>query len=58
MAIVNMHPNTLSLNQFYLWNPTVHRDCSNLAVGENVCIRARTLQDCGAWGAACTASNV
>ncbi|KAJ5198051.1 uncharacterized protein N7498_007168 [Penicillium cinerascens] len=53
MDIVNMHPNTLNLNEFYLWNPMVKRDCSNLIVGETLCIRARTLRDCGACSAAC-----
>ncbi|OQD77313.1 hypothetical protein PENDEC_c003G05348 [Penicillium decumbens] len=46
LQIVDMHPNTLSLNQLYLWNPQIQRDCSNLAVGQTVCIRARTQQDC------------
>ncbi|KAJ6111888.1 carbohydrate-binding module family 50 protein [Penicillium sp. IBT 18751x] len=53
ISIINSHPNTLTLNEFYVWNPQVQRDCSNLIPGENVCIRAGTLQDCGA----CNASN-
>lgn len=56
MDIVNMHPNTLNLNEFYLWNPMVERDCSNLIVGETLCIRARTLKDCGACSAAACAA--
>lgn len=57
MDIVNMHPNTLNLNEFYLWNPMVERDCSNLIVGETLCIRARTMKDCGACSAACAACH-
>ncbi|KAJ5118838.1 carbohydrate-binding module family 50 protein [Penicillium atrosanguineum] len=40
MSIVNLHPDTLSLNEFYKWNPQVESDCSNLVPGENVCLRA------------------
>lgn len=44
--ILLKHPNTLTLDQFMRWNPTIHRDCRNLVPGEVVCIRARMMKDC------------
>ncbi|KAM0796610.1 hypothetical protein BDR22DRAFT_518371 [Usnea florida] len=41
-SIVSGALNNLTLPNFFLFNPSLHNDCSNLLAGDNVCISAPT----------------
>lgn len=48
--IQQAHPDTFTMKELYQWNPIINKDCTNLQVGDTICIR-KLMKDCptGAW---------
>ncbi|KAF3388652.1 hypothetical protein F1880_003400 [Penicillium rolfsii] len=45
LTIKDAHPGTFTMEELYMWNPSINTYCTNLQVGDSICIR-KLSNDC------------
>ncbi|EPS28959.1 hypothetical protein POX_f08035 [Penicillium oxalicum] len=44
--ILEKHPYSFTLDQLYTWNPEINDSCTNLQVGDVICIQRTRCEEC------------